>query len=163
MTLACMLGAGYNLVFIHIYKHSYIYTYKHTYIYIYMYMYIYVYEYIYIYIYTTLAYVYNKLHWECRFFSLKCQSIIVFSISFVSFATFRWKETNKIEIEDWDWKLRLKIEIEDWDWRLRSKIEIENWDWKLKIEFESHSTCNSLYISEYVCKYIYTYTIYIYI
>jgi len=45
-------------------------------------------------------YIYRLLHLDCHFFILDSQS--PFSISKVSFATFGWKETNEIEIEDWD-------------------------------------------------------------
>jgi len=38
---------------------------------------------------------------QCRFFFLTSKSPMW--ISLVSFATFRWKETQEIGIEDWDW------------------------------------------------------------
>ena len=40
MTLAYMLGAGYNSVFIHMYKHTYIYIFVYVYMNIYTYTYI---------------------------------------------------------------------------------------------------------------------------
>jgi len=55
---------------------------------------------------TTWVSCYSLLHLQCHFSNPKTQSII-----YVSFATFRWQETNSIEIGEWDWM------IGEWDWR----------------------------------------------